>query len=148
MCGIWAYIGQGTAKGVDEAAAALVARGPEGTRILKLDGATFVFTRLAINGLNPAGMQPFDLGGQVFMCNGEIYNAAALATEIGYESVSGSDCEVLGALWKACAGDAIAFARALDGVFALVVKDGDDYVVARDPYGVRPLYCARAEDGY
>jgi asparagine synthase (glutamine-hydrolysing) len=148
MCGIWAYIGQGTAKGVDEAAAALVARGPEGTRILKLDGATFVFTRLAINGLNPAGMQPFDLGGQVFMCNGEIYNAAALATEIGYESVSGSDCEVLGALWKSCAGDAVAFARALDGVFALVLKDGDDYVIARDPYGVRPLYWARTEDGY
>lgn len=128
------------------AAAALSARGPEGTRILTLDGATFVFTRLAINGLNPAGMQPFQIGGQVFMCNGEIYNAAALAAEIGYVSVSGSDCEVLGALWTSCAGDAVAFARALDGVFALVIKDGDDYVVARDPYGVRPLYWARTED--
>ena len=150
MCGIWAYIGcrhEDMGKEAAAAAGALVARGPEGTQILALDGATFVFTRLAINGLNPAGMQPFQLGGQVFMCNGEIYNAAALAAEIGYAPVSGSDCEVLGALWKSCAGDAVAFARALDGVFALVLKDGDDYVVARDPYGVRPLYWAQTVEG-
>ena len=148
MCGIWAYLGQGAVDtGAAEAAATLLARGPEGTQILTVDGATFVFTRLAINGLNPAGMQPFQIGGQVFMCNGEIYNAAALAAEIGYVPVSGSDCEVLGALWKSCAGDAVAFARSLDGVFALVLKDGDDYVVARDPYGVRPLYYARTENG-
>ncbi len=150
MCGIWAYIGyKSKDMGVAAAAAAgaLAARGPEGTRILTLDGAVFVFTRLAINGLNDAGMQPFEHGGQVFMCNGEIYNSRALAAEIGYETVSGSDCEVLGALWRSCAGDAVAFARALDGVFALVLKDGDDYVVARDPYGVRPLYWARTADG-
>lgn len=150
MCGIWAYIGRGdvrAAAAAGAAAAALLARGPEGTQILDLSGATFVFTRLAINGLNPAGMQPFQIGGHVFMCNGEIYNARALAAEIGYVPVSGSDCEVLGALWTSCAGDAVAFARALDGVFALVLKDGDDYVVARDPYGVRPLYWARAASG-
>ena len=148
MCGIWAYIGrEDMGAAAAAAAAALSARGPEGTRVLTLDGATFVFTRLAINGLNPAGMQPFDLGGKIFMCNGEIYNAAALATEIGYETVSGSDCEVLGALWTSCAGDAVAFARALDGVFAIVLKDGDDYVVARDPYGVRPLYWAQTAGG-
>ena len=150
MCGIWAYIGQGyqdMGEAAAAAAGALIARGPEGTRILTLDGATFVFTRLAINGLNSAGMQPFERDSLTWMCNGEIYNAVGLVTETGYEPVSGSDCEVLGALWKSCAGDAVAFARALDGVFALVLKDGDDYVVARDPYGVRPLYWARAAGG-
>ena len=90
MCGIWAYIRHGDVGAAAAAAAgALVARGPEGTQILTLDGATFVFTRLAINGLNSAGMQPFQLGGKVFMCNGEIYNAAALAAEIGYVPASG-----------------------------------------------------------
>lgn len=124
----------------------LRARGPEGSKVLDVSGATFGFTRLAINGLNEAGMQPFysgDASGSlIWMCNGEIYNVKQLESRLGYESMSGSDCEVLGALWKACDGDMAAFAQALDGVFALALYDESrkEYIVARDPYGVRPLY--------
>ena len=66
MCGIWAWI---HAKGVhvdtkkiSKAVEHIVARGPEGTRIEEIGDATFAFTRLAINGLNPDGMQPFTQG--------------------------------------------------------------------------------------
>lgn len=144
MCGIWAWLhGKGSNgawlslwnKGLKH----LNARGPEAYKFVDVSGATFGFTRLAINGLNDAGMQPFqDASGLTWMCNGEIYNAPSL--NIAMES--GSDCEVIGDLWKRCDGDAVAFARALDGVFALVLYDPgkDVFVVARDPYGVRPLY--------
>ena len=152
MCGILACIHAAGAHvkrdKIEAAVQKIVARGPEGTRIMDISGtwgggATFAFTRLAINGLNPLGMQPFSREKEAltWMCNGEIYNAAAIEKSLGYESASGSDCEVLGALWKAC-NDPISFCRALDGVFAIVLYDAetDNYIVARDPYGVRPLY--------
>ena len=125
MCGIWAWI---HAKGVhvdnnkiSKAVENIVARGPEGTRIQEIGGATFAFTRLAINGLNPDGMQPFTQGSSTWMCNGEIYNSRQIEDALEYVSKSGSDCEVLGELWNAssrCA-NAVTFCRALDGVFAL-----------------------------
>ncbi len=149
MCGILACI---HATGVhvkrekmEAAVQKIVARGPEGTQIVDVGDhggqATFAFTRLAINGLNPLGMQPFSDGMLTWMCNGEIYNAGAIEKSLGYVSASGSDCEVLGTLWKSC-NDPISFCRALDGVFAIVLYDAaaNEYIVARDPYGVRPLY--------
>ena len=150
MCGIWACI-HGPYTSADHATlwAAGVrhieARGPEGTRFLDLSGgSTWAFTRLAINGLGNAGMQPFNWGeGRwAWMCNGEIYNHKELEKRIPYAAASDSDCEVLGALMESCGNDPVAFARALDGVFALVHyrRDTDTTVVARDPYGVRPLF--------
>ena len=145
MCGIWAWIYKtqnSLARGqVPQAILGITARGPEGTRILDISGATFAFTRLAINGLNEQSMQPFTQSGLTWMCNGEIYNSKALEEHLGFVS-KGSDCEVLGALWLASARNPVAFCRALDGDFAIVLYDAvtNEYIVARDPYGVRPLY--------
>ena len=61
MCGIWCRIGCNRDP-VDPTSwvKQLVARGPEGTRIVNIsDKVTFGFTRLAINGLTDAGMQPY-----------------------------------------------------------------------------------------
>lgn len=75
---------------------------------------------------------------------GEIYNHASLASSFGISVHSGSDCEVLLPLWEALDGDPVAFARSLDGVFAITLVDEARgiMVVARDPYGVRPLFKA------
>jgi hypothetical protein len=56
---------------------------------------------------------------------------------------------VLAPLWDALDGDAVAFARALDGVFAFVLVDAARgvVVVGRDPFGVRPLFEATARAG-
>ena len=164
MCGIWAQIRKVSSSASaskehaelwESGVKTLAARGPEGSRWLDLSGATWCFTRLAINGLHEGGMQPFTWNDTkwAWMCNGEIYNANHLENTIPYYSTSGSDCEVLGCLWDSCNGDSVAFARALDGVFALVLyhemKHGNKYVVARDPYGVRPLYYSYSEcDGW
>ena len=142
MCGILAvlYSSDNRYKQVKKAVSHLVARGPEGTQITDLASATFAFTRLAINGLHEGGMQPFDAPYATWMCNGEIYNSSSIETTLGYKG-KGSDCEVLGHLWVSLK-DPVAFCQALDGVFCIVLydKEDDSYIVARDPYGVRPLY--------
>jgi asparagine synthase (glutamine-hydrolysing) len=146
MCGIWAWILANTNQKLpskeeilEKGVKGIRNRGPEGNRILEeVGGAAFAFTRLAINGLNEAGMQPFNQNSVTWMCNGEIYNAH----DLNLPMASGSDCEVLGGLWERCERDAVSFCRALDGVFAFVLYDSqsDLYIVGRDPYGVRPLY--------
>ena len=150
MCGIWAWIYRGpntlARSQVPSAVARITARGPEGTRILDISGATFAFTRLAINGLKEECMQPFTQDQITWMCNGEIYNSSSLGAHLGFVS-KGSDCEVLGALWKGSGKSPVAFCRALDGDFAIVLYDAEtnEYVVARDPYGVRPLFWAECK---
>lgn len=146
MCGIWASIGAvASDRDVHRALEKLQARGPEGQRFVDLSGATLAFTRLAINGLTTAGMQPMRHDATTWICNGEIYNWQALAAEYCIETQSGSDCEILGPLYNRFLDLDMSISsvfRALDGVFALVLVDHarDQVLVARDPYGVRPLY--------
>lgn len=150
MCGIWAAIAPAAEQQAmfEECIAALHARGPEGCRLTDIRGiATLGFTRLAINGLTEQGMQPFtwtapDGRTYAWICNGEIYNWRALATEYGFTLESGSDCEVIGPLYHALRDEPAAFARALDGVFAIILIDmtTNEVIITRDPYGVRPLY--------
>lgn len=143
MCGIWCRIGcnrdpTDPAPWVKQ----LVARGPEGTRIVNMaDNVTFGFTRLAINGLTDAGMQPYVKGSISWVCNGEIYNSKELEKSLGMEK-TGSDCECIGELYLRHRDDLASFARALDGVFAIALYDAglNRLVVLRDPFGVRPLF--------
>ena len=148
MCGIWLSIGVRN-KILDNPQAclkALQARGPEGNKLVDISGiAWFGFTRLAINGLNPNGMQPMTNGTLWWMCNGEIYNWKQLAHEYGITTQSGSDCEVLGELFQKVVvpgTDPSVFFRLLDGVFAIAILDlrNNTLTIGRDPYGVRPLF--------
>jgi len=91
------------------------------------------------------GMQPMNHEEITWVCNGEIYNWRALATEYGIPNTSGSDCEVIGELYDTFCDLGIPleeFFRSLDGVFALIIVDQkrDRVIIGRDPYGVRPLY--------
>jgi asparagine synthase (glutamine-hydrolysing) len=120
----------------------LEARGPEGTKVVDVtENVTLGFTRLAINGLTNAGMQPYSNGPITWVCNGEIYNSKQLEKELGLSN-TGSDCECIGALYLRHRDDLVTFARALDGVFAIALYDAElnRLVVLRDPFGVRPLF--------
>lgn len=92
-------------------------------------------------GLEPSGMQPFELDGSRVVCNGEIYGFEKIKAELStkYNFKSGSDCEVLLPLWKEYGTDMF---KMLDAEFALVLYDGDthEFVAARDPIGIRPLF--------
>lgn len=149
MCGILAVIGHLPEHGVDldAAIAALKARGPESYGINHPDGnnASLHFQRLAIQGVSgSSGMQPFHENKITWMCNGEIYNARELTTSLGkiYDNNS-SDCAVIGELYKTFGIERCV--QMLDGVFGLAIYDTTDCSrttvhVARDPFGVRPLY--------
>ncbi len=160
MCGIWCYIGRDYSEVAHKHGAACMAaisrRGPEASRVVQLPQRSCVlgFTRLAINGLNGDGMQPFKwraADGTVYhwICNGEIYNWRELAERFGIRTTSGSDCEVLGPLFAAMGENVVEFCKALDGVFAFVILNeaSGTFYIGRDSYGVRPLYMAVREWG-
>lgn len=148
MCGIWALLGPYTEHTrIHNCVKQLEPRGPEFTAIRFLDSKHVVlgFTRLAINGLTEAGNQPFEDAGNVLICNGEIYNYKELASRWNLPIHAGSsDCEVIPLLAERLGMTEVC--RALDGVFAFVFVTGDSVFVARDPYGVRPLFQAKTRD--
>ena len=99
------------------------------------------FHRLAIMGLHPEGMQPFELHGSYVVCNGEIYGFDKFKAELSktHHFISESDCEVLLPLYEKYGVDMFAM---LDAEFALILFDAKSggFVAARDPIGIRPLY--------
>jgi asparagine synthase (glutamine-hydrolysing) len=144
MCGILARFGsQPEDESIEFWLGKLKGRGPEETSVKKMWNCSLGFNRLAINDLS-GGMQPMTFGSSIYICNGEIYNSADLASRYNIECNSGSDCEVLGELWEKFAniGSGTAFFQSLDGVFDIVIVDtaSNHVYVARDPYGVRPLF--------
>jgi len=150
MCGIWATFGirAPSAKDISGCLAALSARGPEYVATQTFGPSILGFTRLAINGLTPRGHQPLVKGGISVVCNGEIYNYKELAARWNIDLPEGcSDCEVLPTLFEKLGPTAAC--QALDGVFAMVIVDLNKGVItiARDPYGVRPLYIGHG-DGF
>lgn len=121
-------------------------RGPEFSGIQDIGlNTTFGFHRLAINGLDDKSNQPIIIDNVYLICNGEIYNHTELASQMGIRTITNSDCEIIIHLY-ARYGIQQTLAM-LDGVFAFVLCDmrvsaGSPFkmFIARDPYGVRPLY--------
>lgn len=149
MCTIMAYCGVGGMEKVTEGLKATVSRGPDDQRITEVAGGVLGFQRLSIMGLTPEGMQPFELDGSSVICNGEIYGFRKLRDELiknGYSFKSDSDCEILLPLYKEYGTDM--FAK-LDAEFACVIYDGaaKEFIAARDPIGIRPLYYGKSDDG-
>ncbi|MDC0673562.1 asparagine synthase B [Nannocystis radixulma] len=151
MCGILAVFGAVDDALLSQAMTAserLSHRGPDGHGVHYQPGVgALLHRRLAI--MDPAaGRQPlFGRDGGALVHNGEIYNHAALRAALqtaGRVFRSGSDSEVLVHLYEA-RGDA--FVADLDGVFAVAAMRDDDWLVARDPIGVKPLYYGRDRAG-
>ena len=117
-------------------------RGPESSQLVFDDVQNYIqgFHRLAINGLNDEANQPLRIFNKSFtlICNGEIYNYKELYQMMGTKGETDSDCEVIIHLYLKYGIDQTL--RMLDGVFAFILYTPDVIYVARDPYGVRPLY--------
>ena len=124
-------------------------RGPDWSGVYEHPHCLLVHERLAI--VDPAGgAQPLRSadGRLALAVNGEIYNhrelERALATP--YDFQTGSDCEVINALYLA--EGPMAFAK-LNGIYAFALWDAAQgrFIVARDPLGVCPLYWGHDGDG-
>ena len=150
MCSIMCWCSEkADLKLFQEGFARTVSRGPDDTRIVNTGQGIMGFHRLAIMGLTAEGMQPFQLGGRVLVCNGEIYGFRSVKEQLedkGYVFKSDSDCEILLPLYEEYGTEMFSM---LDAEFALVLYDGNtaSYVAARDPLGIRPLYYGYDADG-
>ncbi len=124
-------------------------RGPDWSGIYVGGSAILAHERLSI--VDPqSGGQPLYAPDrkQVLAVNGEIYNHREIrARYIGqYDFQTGSDCEVILALYRE---KGIHFLEDLNGIFAFALYDetNDDYLIARDPIGVIPLYIGKDKEG-
>ncbi len=143
MCSIMGYCADGVTlaqfkEGFDKTRS----RGPDDSRIIDTGRGLLGFHRLSIMGLHPEGMQPFELDGDYVVCNGELYGFEQQREALlqkGYSFVSGSDCEILLPLYREYG---LEMFHLLDAEFALILFDGrtKEYIAARDPIGIRPLY--------
>lgn len=125
-------------------------RGPDWSGVHLDEGAILVHERLAI--VDPAGgSQPLlsEDGQLVLAVNGEIYNHVALKAELkqAYAFQTGSDCEVINALYRE--DQPASFLNRLNGIFAFALWDKSKgrAIIARDPVGVCPLYWGHDREG-
>jgi len=125
-------------------------RGPDWSGVYVDDRAILVHERLAI--VDPAGgSQPLlsEDGALALAVNGEIYNHRELKQELAqpYAFQTGSDCEVINALYREDAP--ASFLNRLNGIFAFALWDkaAGRAIIARDPIGVVPLYWGHDKQG-
>ena len=124
-------------------------RGPDDSRIIDTGNGILAFHRLSIMGLTPSGMQPFEKNGCFAVCNGELYGFEKEKERLkkkGYTFESDSDCEILLPMFFEYGTDMFGM---LDAEFACVIYDcrTDEYIAARDPIGIRPLYYGFDKNG-
>ena len=125
-----------------------ISRGPDMSRVVEVGGGWLCFHRLAIMGLTDSGMQPFTLGDDAVVCNGEIYGFRPIREQLKakYEFKSDSDCEILLPLYREYGLEMFGM---LDAEFAMVLYDAAHgrFIAARDPIGIRPLFYGYVESG-
>jgi len=152
MCGIFGILGQTTYSRAElsHASEQAINRGPEHSTLLNISDSnvTLGFHRLAINGINDLSNQPLCLNGTYLICNGEIYNYKSIYKECGFIPKTNSDCEVILHLYEKYGMDGVL--QMIDGVFAFILIDTKLGIgfVARDTYGVRPLFMSKTERGF
>jgi asparagine synthase (glutamine-hydrolysing) len=121
-------------------------RGPDSTGRWAHDddrvSVRFGFRRLSIIDLSNAADQPFRKGDLTIIYNGELYNYRSLKAELTARGVlftTRSDTEVVLEAWRCWGPTALSRFR---GMFAFALFDSrtGEMILARDPFGIKPLY--------
>ncbi|WP_137679124.1 XrtA/PEP-CTERM system amidotransferase [Aurantiacibacter suaedae] len=155
MCGIAGIFHCGTIKPVDPARVermcdVLAHRGPDGSGVWTAPGVALGHRRLSIidiEGSPQPMLTPDERVAIVF--NGEIYNYRELRRDLialGEQFRTDGDTEVILAAWRRWGPDCV---RRLDGMFAFAIYDNGERTLflARDRFGVKPLFLAYLADG-
>jgi len=151
MCGIAGVVAAAEAPPPDPVVlaaleAGIAHRGPDGSGHTVVGRVALVHNRLAIIDL-VTGDQPLFAGSAALVGNGEIYNYRELRAAMpGVAFASNSDCEVP---LQRFVRDRASFAAPLRGMYALAIHDraGRTVTLARDPFGIKPLYVAQTPAG-
>jgi asparagine synthase (glutamine-hydrolysing) len=147
MCGIaGAYQQADGHKLVDVMSDRIAHRGPDAAGLWSHEddhlSVHLGFRRLSIIDLTTAANQPLRKNGLTLVYNGELYNYRALRAELiarGTHFVTNSDTEVVLEAWRCWGPGAL---RRFRGMFAFALLDENtgNLVLARDPFGIKPLY--------
>lgn len=154
ICGVVPFNKQSIEKSkeqVNSMMAKMHHRGPDDNGVFSTEFAAFGFVRLSILDLSQAGHQPMQSPDNRYtiVFNGEIYNYIEIRKELesdGFKFKSNTDTEVLLSAYvkwgEACL-------TKLNGMFAFAVYDKSDgsVLIARDRYGIKPLYYYESKDG-
>jgi asparagine synthase (glutamine-hydrolysing) len=154
MCGILGGINiAGLASALPTLLDRIAHRGPDaaGTHVEQGPGGTVALghRRLSIIDLSAAANQPFEKDGHILVFNGEIYNYRQLTQELkslGVVFRTHSDTEVVLEAWKNWGPDSLARMRGMFA-FAIYEKHSGRLVLARDPFGIKPLYVMKRGNG-
>jgi asparagine synthase (glutamine-hydrolysing) len=140
MCGIAGCIGKNDIETINRMLDALPHRGPDDRGIHTYGPFVFGHTRLSIVDV-AKGHQPIlaKQGRAGIICNGEIYNFQAIRRRLAekYTFTTHSDSEVVLYLFQEKGPECV---YDLDGMFAFALYDDQQFMLARDPIGIKPLY--------
>lgn len=142
LCGIWNANAEVSESQIRRMTAAIAHRGPDGEGVMVSGGTGIGHRRLSILDLSERGAQPMQEDRFVLSYNGEIYNYKDLRNDLetkGITFFSSGDTEVL---LKGLIHEGEAFIPKINGMFAFAFfnKDSNELLLARDRYGVKPLY--------
>jgi asparagine synthase (glutamine-hydrolysing) len=155
MCGIFLYIQKlkdietKKIKKIDKSFKRIQKRGPDNSKLIKKRKMIMGFHRLCIMDRSILGNQPFKYHNMTLICNGEIFNYNEIIEEFKFKCFSKSDCEVILHLYEFYKQEGInnneimyKLCNKLDGEFVFCLNDNNikKTFIARDPYGVRPLF--------
>jgi asparagine synthase (glutamine-hydrolysing) len=146
MCGIAGVFLKPSIEDVERMLSKLSHRGPDGQGIKNLPNGTLGHRRLAIVDVD-GGHQPMGSDNTWISFNGEIYNYRELASEYlkGESLRTHSDTEVILHLYRKLGPSCM---KLLDGMFALAILDSNGLFMARDPLGIKPLYCSERDGAF
>ncbi|HIE12111.1 MAG TPA: asparagine synthetase B, partial [Desulfotomaculum sp.] len=146
MCGIAGCFGIADVNTVNRMLDALPHRGPDDRGIHVFNNTVLGHTRLSIVDVAKGHQPILANGGRTgVICNGEIYNFRNLRDKLmpKYQFQTESDTESILHLYQEKGPECV---RELDGMFAFALFDGDDFMLARDPIGIKPLYYGYVEE--
>lgn len=150
MCGILGVFGENppNQSNFEAMLSTLAHRGPDNTGIVKENNLILGHQRLAIVDVADAHQPFYRKESQLYgICNGEIYNYKKLRDRLHdrFSFHTHGDSEVLLPLYQQFGSKLTDY---LDGMFSFVVSNGKEFVAARDPIGIKPLYWGKKEDLY
>ncbi|MDD9903430.1 MAG: asparagine synthase (glutamine-hydrolyzing) [Rhodospirillaceae bacterium] len=129
-------------------ARALGHRGPDGEGKYLAGAVAMVQTRLAVIDLKTGDQPIYEAGGGALIANAEIYNYLELRATLGdIPQSTQSDCEPPLHLYRR---DGLSFTESLRGMYAIAIHDPAEaqLILARDPFGIKPLYYVETEDHF
>ncbi|MAD95614.1 MAG: asparagine synthase (glutamine-hydrolyzing) [Rhodobacteraceae bacterium] len=152
MCGIVGGVGQISQEQIDEMLLSISHRGPDFLATSEGDGVRLGHARLSIIDLSSASNQPlWDPHRRAcIVFNGEIYNykkLRALLVERGCQFRSAGDAEVLLNAYLEYGPEGLSMAEGMFS-FAIWLAEREELILARDPFGVKPLYYCENEFGF